>query len=80
MLLDLRHYRINHSKEFAISNNHINGIENCWNKAKRHLRKFNGIPTKTFYLYLRECEWRFNNPSPKNQLKLLKKWTKNILF
>ena len=22
----------------------INGIENFWNQAKRHLRKFNGIP------------------------------------
>jgi len=25
--------------------NHINGIENFWNQAKRHMRKFNGVPT-----------------------------------
>ncbi|EOC12587.1 putative transposase, partial [Neisseria meningitidis 81858] len=33
------HYRINHSKEFADRQNHINGIENFWNQAKRVLRK-----------------------------------------
>ena len=38
-----RHFRINHSKIFADKKNHINGIENFWNQAKRHLRKFNGI-------------------------------------
>ena len=32
------HYRINHSKEFADRQNHINGIENFWNQAKRVLR------------------------------------------
>lgn len=37
---ELRHYRINHSKLFANKENHINGIENLWNQAKRHLRKF----------------------------------------
>ena len=31
------HYRINHSKEFADRQNHINGIENFWNQAKRVL-------------------------------------------
>ncbi|MBK2345311.1 transposase, partial [Francisella tularensis subsp. novicida] len=41
--------------------NHINGIENFWNQAKRHLRKFNGIPREHFHLFLKECEWRFNH-------------------
>ena len=40
---DFHHRRINHSKLFARGKNHINGIENFWNQAKRHLRKFNGI-------------------------------------
>ena len=31
------HRRINHSIEFARGRNHINGIENFWNQAKRHL-------------------------------------------
>jgi len=45
---------------FAERQNYINGIENFWNQAKRHLRKFNGIPQGYFELYLKECEWRLN--------------------
>ena len=54
-------------------------IENFWNQAKRHLRKFNGIPRETFGLFLKECEWRFNNSEPKSQLKQLKQWAKEFL-
>jgi transposase len=68
-----KHYRINHSELFADRKNHINGIENFWNQAKRHLRKYNGIPKDHFQLYLKECEWRFNNPDPKQQLSQLKR-------
>ncbi len=71
---EFKHYRINHSKLFANKHNHINGIENFWNQAKRHMRKFNGIPARHFPLFLKECEWRFNNPNPKAQLKELKQW------
>ena len=71
-----KHYRINHSKLFANGKNHINGIENFWNQAKRHMRKFNGVPKAHFGLFLKECEWRFNNPSPQAQLKQLKQWVK----
>ncbi len=74
---DFRHFRINHSKLFADKKNHINGIENFWNQAKRHLRQFNGVPKNNFNLFLKECEWRFNNPSPKKQLQLLKLWIKS---
>ena len=42
------HHRINHSKEFADRQNHINGIKNFWNQAKRVLRKYNGIDRKSF--------------------------------
>jgi len=31
------HERIDHSKELASGRNHINGIENFWGFAKRHL-------------------------------------------
>lgn len=34
---EFHHHRINHLKVFAIERNHINGIENFWNQAKRHL-------------------------------------------
>ena len=73
---EFKHYRINHSKLFANKHNHINGIENFWNQAKRHLRKFNGIPREHFHLFLKECEWRFNNSNPKTQQKLLCQWVK----
>lgn len=74
-----KHYRINHSKLFADKKNHINGIENFWNQAKRHMRKFNGVPKENFPLFLKECEWRFNNPNPKVQLHQIKQWVKQHL-
>jgi len=76
---DFKHYRINHSKLFADRQNHINGIENFWNQAKRHLRKFNGVPKDNFRLFLKECEWRFNTPSPKHQLIQLKQLVNQFL-
>ena len=69
---EFKHYRVNHSSHFVEGNNHINGIENFWNQTKRHLRKYNGIPKKNFYLFLKECEWRFNIGSPKSLLNDLK--------
>ncbi len=73
---EFKRYRINHSELFANKHNHINGIENFWNQAKRHLRRFNGIPREHFNLFLKECEWRFNNSDPKSQLKQLNQWVK----
>ena len=73
---EFKHYRINHSQLFADKTNHINGIENFWSQAKRHMRKFNGVPEEHFYLYLKECEWRFNNSNPLSQLNELTQWVK----
>jgi len=74
-----KHYRINHSKLFAYKKNHINGIENFWNQAEQHMRKFNGVPRENFPLFLKECEWRFNNPDPRAQLIQVKQWVKQYL-
>lgn len=72
---EFHHHRINHSTHFAEKkHNHINGIENFWNQAKRVLRKYNGIPQKNFPLFLKECEFRFNYGTPKHQLNTLKLW------
>lgn len=76
---DFKHMRINHSKLFADNENHINGIENFWNQAKRHMRKFNGLPRAYFGLYLKECEWRFNHSDFSSQKKQLKQWAKQYL-
>ncbi|MBN2712847.1 MAG: IS1595 family transposase [Planctomycetes bacterium] len=57
-----KHHRIKHGdNEFARGRNHINGIENFWAIAKTRLSKFRGISKSTFYLHLKECEFRFNN-------------------
>ncbi|MES2663754.1 MAG: IS1595 family transposase [Pseudomonadota bacterium] len=71
---EFKHYRISYSAKFAEGRNHINGIENFWNQAKRILRKYNGIPFQQFYWFLKECEFRFNYGSHKQQLNTLKKW------
>ena len=56
-----KHLRVNHeANEFARRKNHVNGIESFWSFAKRRLAKFNGIPAHTFYLHLKETEFRFN--------------------
>ena len=76
-----RHHRVNHSQTFVSRRgNHINGIENFWNQAKRHLRRFNGIPRQRFHLYLKECEWRFNYRPPARLLKILRLWLRSDLL
>ena len=68
-----KHLRINLSNDvFAIGDVHINGIESFWSFAKRRLQKFNGVPTRTFYLHLKECEYRFNHRNENLERKLLK--------
>ena len=75
-----KHLRINHSKnEFVAGDSHINGIESFWSFAKRRLHKFNGVSKATFYLHLKECEWRFNNRSKNLYLELLKLLRENPL-
>ena len=73
---DFRHMRINRSELFADKGNHINGIENFWNQAKRHLRRFNGIKKESFHWFLKECEWRFNGGNHQQLLRQLKQWYK----
>jgi transposase-like protein len=57
-----KHYRVKHGDdEFANDKSHINGIESFWSYSKRRLQKFHGVPQNTFYLHLKECEFRFNH-------------------
>ncbi len=57
-----KHYRVRHAEnEFANDKAHINGIESFWAYAKLRLSKFKGIPKRTFYLHLKETEFRFNH-------------------
>ena len=57
-----KHFRVRHQDdEFANEGNHINGIESFWSWAKHRLAKFHGVPNQTFYLHLKETEFRFNH-------------------
>ena len=57
-----KHFRVNHGvNQFVQGKGHINGIESFWSFAKRRLDKFHGLPKSTFYLHLKECEYRFNH-------------------
>ena len=68
-----KHFRVNHgANEFASGERHINGIESVWSYAKRRLAKFNGISKQTFYLHLKETEFRFNHRRDSLYLALLK--------
>ena len=75
-LVDLgyaKHFRVHHGHdEFANGNKHINGIESFWSYAKRHLVQFNGVPRHTFYLHLKEIEFRFNHRNDNLYLAILK--------
>ena len=75
-----KHFRVNHSaNEFARGEYHINGIESFWSYAKRRLQKFNGISAATFYLHLKETEFRFNHRRDNLYLELLRLLRANSL-
>lgn len=75
-LVDLgfdKHFRVHHgANEFVRGESHINGIESFWSYTKRRLTKFNGVPKKTFYLHLKETEFRFNYLHDNLYLEILK--------
>jgi len=57
-----KHLRVDHGKdEFVRGRAHVNGIEGFWGYAKTRLVQFRGIRKQTFYLHLKECEFRFNH-------------------
>ena len=75
-----RHYRVKHREnEFALGHNHINGIENFWGLCKVRLAKFRGVHRHTFYLHIKECEFRYNYRNQNLYLTLLKNLRKNKL-
>ena len=76
--LGVRYRTVGRHDRFAPGPTHMNGMENFWNQAKRHLRKYNGIPGHHLHLYLKECEWRFNYGSAGQLLKTLEQWMSQI--
>lgn len=56
------HFRVDHGKdEFSRGHTHVNGIEGFWGIAKVRLAKFRGMAKSTFYLHLKETEFRYNH-------------------
>lgn len=56
-----KHFRIDHGRnEFTKGSTHVNGIEGFWGFSKTRLSRFRGMSKSTFYLHLKECEFRFN--------------------
>jgi transposase-like protein len=76
-----KHLRVDHgSNEFVRGNSHINGIEGFWGFSKSRLTRFKGLPKSTFYLHLKECEFRFNFKDADVYHLLLNIIRKNPLF
>ena len=74
-----KHYRIYHQESYGKGDVHINGIEGFWGYAKVRLVKFRGLSKNTFYLHLKECEFRFNYRND-DLYEMLLKITKQIIF
>lgn len=56
-VFEFHHRRVNHRKTFVSTcGHHINGIENFWSQAKRHMRRFNEIRKESLYWCLKERE------------------------
>jgi len=63
---------VHHSRNPYRRVNHcIDGIEPFLSYAKKRLVKFNGIPEETFYIHLKECEFRYNNQENELYRKIL---------
>ena len=74
-----KHKRINHSKRYSNrKGTHINGIENFWSFAKQRLAKFHGLSRNTFYLHLKESEFRYNKKH--DMVKVLRTKLREILI
>lgn len=73
-----KHLRVNHgADQFVDGRSHINGIESFWSYAKHRLAKFHGVARHTFYLHLKETEFRFNHRRDSLYLAVLKLLRKN---
>jgi transposase len=58
--------------EFAKGKTHISGIEGFWGFAKARLARFRGMRKTTFYLHVKEYEFRFNSRGDNLYMTILK--------
>ena len=59
LVLDgFKHYRIEHDRRFITEGrNNINGIEKLWGYAKTKLRRYYGVSSGHYYLYLKKTDF-----------------------
>jgi transposase len=75
-----KHFRVQHgNNQFAYGHKHINGIENFWGLCKVRLTRFRGVHKHTFYLHIKECEFRYNYRNKNSYLSLLKNFRNSPL-
>ena len=75
-----RHFRVNRAlTAFPYMTGSISSAESFWSYFKRRLAKFNGVPKRTFYLHLKETEFRFNNRGKQRYQRLLELLRENPL-
>lgn len=83
-LVDLghkKHFRLQQGNDqSAQGKSYINVIESFWAYAKTRLSKFRGLSRSTFYLHLKECEFRFNHRGEDRYATLLKICREKPLF
>jgi transposase-like protein len=69
---------LNGQDELVRGTAHINGIEGFCGLAKTRLVKFKGMSRLTYYLHLKECEFRFNHRD-EDLYQLLLKITRSVI-
>jgi hypothetical protein len=80
----VRHEDITDEERASSSRDHplerkLDTIHKTFSDMEFHLRKFAGVPKAHFGLFLKECEWRFNNSDPSAQLTQLRQWVRRYL-
>lgn len=73
-LSDLQYECTSCSNLINARKNHLIGIENFWNQARRHMQKYNGVRLDNFYWFLKEYEWRYNGGRHGQLLEQLRSW------
>ena len=74
-----RPFLIHHLENPPVASERIRHVERFLGFARHRLLKFNGVPNRTFYLHLKESEWRFNLRGTDLYSELLTLFEKNPL-
>jgi len=72
---DLRWVRAPKRGDAARDLHHVDRIARLLGADEMALRRFNGVPRQHFYLFVKECEWRYNYDGTLERLsRTLRHW------